>query len=763
MKLSRKFIAATTEMCDFGAHVAAPYLRREIEIEDGTVKAEMSVCGLGFYRFWLDGEELTRGLLSPYITNPDKRLDYDVYDLSGRLTPGRHVLGFQLGNGMQNCFGGYVWDFEKVPWRSAPKMAMCLELTDKDGVLTSLEADESFLCAPSPVEADDLRQGEVYDARREIPGWNLVGFDASAWHPALKAVTPTGKSRVCIANPIKPTYELKPKILGRYTLRYAHNEHVDEGVLYDFGVNAAGLCRLKVSGAAGQEIGMVFGEYINSKGEFTVDGIRFVRPEYYDMPLYIQKDVYTCKGDGVEEWMPGFTYHGFRYVLVTGITEAQATPDLLTYVVMNTELPEHGNFSCSDETLNTLQRMTRVSTLANFYHVPTDCPHREKNGWTADAALSLEQTLLNLDPENNYEEWSTHVCAALNELGGLPGIVPTHDWGYGMGPAWDQLIVLMPYFVYRYRGNTRIVKDAVPYILRYIEFLSRNRNEKGLLTEGLGDWCAPYGPHSSNAITCSIVGMDSCEKAAFLCEAIGEKPQAAFCRAIAQELKQAIRTHLIDWKEMRAEGCRPELHGSQTSQAMCIFYNVFTEEEKPAAFNVLLEEIHRDNDKLDVGVLGARVIFHVLSAFGCSDLAHKIVTDPAHPSYAYWIARGETALCEDFYPEEKEVNSRNHHFFGDISAWFIKDIGGINFNPDADDMKRCDIVPHFVSALTHAEAFHVCPEGKIEVKWKREGEEVLLNVSAPATLHGVLRFSDGYTLDGQTEIALAGGEYRLSR
>ncbi len=767
MKLSRNFISANTAMCDLRDWVAAPYLRKTVTLDRTPVKAELSVCGLGFYRFWLDGVHLTRGHMSPYISNPDDVMDYDVYDITDKFASGKHILGFQLGNGMQNCFGGYVWDFEKAAWRSAPKLAVCLTLTYEDGTTEEFEADESFVWAPSPVIYDDLRQGECYDANREIPGWNLPDFDDSTWAHAVKAECPRGKSVVCAANPIKAWTCLTPvSIKAEQKLTYAHCTQVDEGYLYDFGTNYAGIPLLRIKGEKGQKISMIFGEYIDPDGNFKVDNIRFVRKEYFDLPLYIQRDEYTCKGDGVEEWSPAFTYHGFRYCLVTGITAEQANEELLTYIVMNTKLDERGYFSCSDDTLNKLQSMIRVATLANFYHFPTDCPHREKNGWTADAALSTEHTLLNLAPENNYYEWMRHIRGAMDERGALPGIVPTGGWGFawGNGPAWDNILVTLPYFVYRYRGDKKIVEESLTALFRYVNYLTTRVDDRHLLAIGLGDWCAPYGPRSPLIFTDSVISMDICEKTAYLHEVCGMTAQADFCREVAAKFRAAVREHLIDWSSMTAIGEGTPTPGCETSQAMAIFYNIFTEEEKPAAYKVLLDKIHEQNDHLDTGVLGARVIFHVLTAFGDSDLAYKMIVDPTYPSYGVFAARGDTSLPEDFATDDRGVNSRNHHFFGDISAWFFKAICGINYNPDADDLTRADITPHFVTGLSHAEAFHECPMGKIAVKWERTDDNTIkLDVTYPAGMHGKLVF-DGWTcVCGKKETEAKSGSYVLKR
>ena len=766
MKLSRAFISATRQLNTLETRVPAPYFRKVISVPQEIVKAELSVCGLGFYRFWLNGIELTRGHMSSFVANADDVLDYDLYDLTGKLPAGKSVLGFQLGNGTQDCFGGYVWDFDKASWRSAPKLAVCLRLTAKDGTVTEIEADESFVCAPSPILSNDLRLGENYDARLEIPGWNLPEFDDSHWQPAICVEAPRGKGVVCAANPIVKTRELTPVAIRPNTeLTFEHNDRKVTGYLYDFGENCAGILRLRIQGQAGQKIGMIFGEYVKKDGTFTVDNLRFIRPEYYDMPLYIQENEYTCKGGCIETWAPSFTYHGFRYALVWGITPEQATPELLTYEVMNTHLPEKGNFHCSDEVLNKLQTMTRVATLSNFFHVHTDCPHREKNGWTADAALSAEHTLLNFDATPNYYEWMRHIRATMEPDGKLSGIVPTaNHWGNDVGPAWDQIIVALPYWVYRFTGRRDIVEETLPELWRYVNYLISITDQRGLARTGLGDWVAPFGERVPLLLTTSIISMDICEKAGFLFRELGRTTQADFCQQTANRYRSAIRRHLIDWSTYTAVGCNSETPGSQSSQAMAIYYNIFTEEEKPAAFQVLLNKIHEQNDHLDTGVLGGRVIFFVLSQFGHSDLAHKILTDPVYPSYGHWVARGETALCECFSSYDQEVSSLNHHFWGSISAWFIQDICGITLNPNANDIHHADIVPHFLRDLSHAEAYHDAPDGKIAVKWRRTGDrEIELTLTYPAGMHGKIILDKGWedSATGWSVLNAQSGTYRL--
>ncbi|MBQ9115514.1 MAG: family 78 glycoside hydrolase catalytic domain, partial [Clostridia bacterium] len=466
-----------------------------------------------------------------------------------------------------------------------------------------------------------------------------------------------------------------------------------------------------------------------------------------------------CRGEGEEVYQPTFTYHGFRYVKVSGITAEQATKNLLTYLVYHTELNSRGDFECSDTVANTLQEMTRRSILSNFHHFPTDCPQREKNGWTADAALSCEAALINFDPERNYREWMRNIRKAQREDGALPGIVPTGGWGFqwGNGPAWDCVLVYLPYFTYIYRGETEMITESADSFMAYLRYLRTRCDEKGLLHIGLGDWCHVGGisPKAPLILTDSVMSMDIANKAAMMFDAVNLHENAAFARGEAEKYRDAIRAELIDFESMLATG------SCQSSQAMCLYYGVFNESEEGTAFQRLLEMIREHDDHIDVGVLGGRVIFHVLSRFGYSDLAFKMITREDYPSYGNWIKRGATTLWEDFRPNG--VSSMNHHFWGDISAWFVKCVAGIRVNPNGGNVKEIKIAPSFVDALEHASASYTAPYGKISVSWKREGKTVGLCVDIPDSAVAFAALPDGFSFeDGMREKAIVSGEYRIT-
>ena len=736
------FICATAEYNTFEAPVPAHYFRKSFTWEgDGAAALKIAVCG--FYELYFNGQRITKGLLSPYISNPDHYIYYDVYRLQPRS--GENVIGILLGNGYQNNPGGHVWQFDTAPFRSAPKVSLCLTAGDE----LLFRSGTDFKVAPSPIRSDDYRFGEHYDANYEIPGWNEPGFDDSGWQNALEAAAPMGELREADISPIRKEAELTPVEIMP----------VEGGYIYDFGQSNAGVCRLQIKGEKGQKILLRYADWLTD-GDLDIASIWFsYKPQWERDKDIVHLDSYICKGEGLEIYEPRFTYHGFRYVKVEGIKPEQATKDLLTYQVYHTELKTMGGFSCSDPVANTLQLLTRRSIVSNFHHFPTDCPQREKNGWTADAALICETTLLNFDPERNYRQWLQNICKAQRSDGALPGIVPTTGWGFhwGNGPAWDQVLVALPYYTYKYRGDTAMIIESAHAFCAYLRYLRSRVDEKGLLHIGLGDWChvGLNKPKAPLEVTDTVIAMDIAQKIVLMCDAVEFADEADFAREEAARYRKAFRKHLIDFDTMTVLG------DCQTCQAMALHYGMFEEAEEQEAFKRLLDMIHAADDHLDVGVLGGRVLFHVLSKFGCSDLAYQMITRPDFPSYGNWLQRGATTLWEKFWPTERD--SLNHHFWGDISSWFIQSVAGLRLNPTGWIPHNVTIAPNFIEALDHASAWHETPSGKISVSWKRTEDGILLELLIPDGMQLTTTLPEGYRIKECRQASLVTSGISLSK
>lgn len=731
------FITATKEFNTFQNFIPAPYIRKSFTSDKSRIgKIEITACG--FYELFFNGKRITKGVLAPYISNTDHIVYVDKYEVE--IQKGENAIGIILGNGLQNNPGGWVWGFDKYDYRGAPKVAVTLTFGD-----VVIKSDQSFKTYPSPIRFDDYRYGEIYDANCEIEGWNLPGFDDSAWNNTLIAEAPKGEMRFCEAEPIIKDFEMQAVDIFPE----------DDGFVYDFGVNHTGICRLSVDGKKGQTIELVHSE-IMLDGKFNIEklfcDVNRIEPDIH----FAHKDVYICK-DGKQTYTPTFTYHGFRYVKVTGITAEQATKDLLTYVVIHSDIKENGGFWCSDDTVNKLQEITLRSDISNFHYFPTDCPHREKNGWTADAALSCEQMMLNFAPQNSYREWQRNICKAQNEKGALPGIVPAgigFGFEWGNGPAWDCVLVWLPYYIYMYTGKTEMIYESADTILKYLKYIESRNDEKGLIHIGLGDWCHTGrdegDPKAPLEVTDTATSLLIARRAAFLFDVIGKKDDGEYAEKLENGYKKAFREHLIDFDTMKVYG------DCQTSQALALYYGIFEENEKPKAFDYLLKLIQKENDHFDCGVIGGRIIFHLLADNGYADLAYKMITRPDFPSYAWWLSKGATTLWEAFY--EDKVKSCNHHFWGDVSAWFIKCLAGLNYNPNANDIKYLEIKPNFVSGLDFAKAWYNCPFGKIEVSWKREDGKIVLKTQIPKEITARLILPKGFNAENKI---ITSGEYTV--
>lgn len=747
MELNGSFIRATSQYTTLEEAVPAPCIRKSFLIEGEIKASHVTIAALGFYRLFINGKEVTKGPLAPYISSPDHFVCCDAYDVSELLVAGENVIAVILGNGFQNNPGGYVWDFDKLPWRGAPAVCIELKMEYMNGTKEVIGSDDTFHCAPSAIVFDDLRKGEIFDATKKHSGWNKAGYTEDGWTKAEVITPPRGELIECTSKRVKVLEERKAVKITP----------VDDGYLFDFGLNDTGVCRLSVSGTHGQEIKIYHADHLKDgkldRANITCDGTT----EH-------QLDVYICSGEEEETYIPSFTYHGFQYAWVTGLSKEQVSTDTLTYLVYHPDFITTGEFASSSTVINQLEEITLRSALSNFIHIPTDCPHREKNGWTADAALACDTVMSHFDAKENYRLWLKSLRMAQRADGALPGIAPTGEWGFGplRGPAWDCAIVTVPYVVYKFTGDLTILRENAVSMMRYLVYLYTQLDDRGLIPFGLGDYCPVDKPgpedHAAPAIyTNTVMAMDSCEKSMQIFDLLDMEGYKRFAEQLYTKLRAALREHMIDKKNMIAKG------NCQTSQAMAIYYKVFEPSENMWAMIQLLRLIHEKDDHMDIGVLGAKVIFHVLSDFGYTELALKMITRSDFPSYGHLLEEGATTLWEIFSRSKTWIGSKNHIFWGDISYWFHNRLAGINYSA-FEEKNKLHVKPAFPDELNFAKGYFCAPEGDVTVLWERKNEEIELSVTVPEALHGVIQAPDEWRFNkDQDEIALGSGKWRLYR
>ncbi len=756
--MQRAYITAGEKFCTVQEHVSAPLFKKVFNWEKKPCRLEISAAGI--YRLFLNGEDLTKGFFAPYISNPDHVVYFDEYDLSGKLKRKGNVLCVMLGNGFNNVVVG-GWQFDKAEFRSAPKFY--LSLSDGEETVFATGGEDDFLVTESAVTFDDIRGGERYDARKERAGI-FTDCNTDGFVPAkIARLQPKGEYRLRTADPVLSFEEIAPVEIFKS----------GEYHIFDFGQNNAGVCRLKIDGRKGQTVDIWHVEAL-------ADGL----PEFNTVAFetndreYVQHDQYICK-DGLQEYAPSFTYHGFRYACVKGLTDEQANKQALTYVVRHSAIRSRGQFSCNSELLNTVQEWTVRSDLSNFHCFPTDCPHREKNGWTGDVNLSAEQMMYNFDSTASFREWLHNIRATQIEDGRIACIVPTSGWKYegANGPAWDEVLVELPYQIYRFTGNKDIIEENADAIEKYFRFLFTKINENGLIRYGMTDWCETgntchYGVTTSLEIIDSLISVDSARKAACLFREIGREK-------FADELDSFADRLIVNFRKMHLTAEAKIGCPSQTALSLAILLGAYKPEELPVAYAQLREAVERADGHFKVGVIGMKYVFDALVQGDMLDLAVEMLEKEDFPSFGYMKKLGATTLWEAFLEFEEDgvknlkrilrssdipswaagLPSLNHHFFGSVSAWFYRVLAGINVVGKG----RVCISPRFPKSLTFVQACVEDGENFIKVRWEKNGDEICLTTSAKGFVGEIA--VDGYLVQGKPKISLEDGEktYRLKK
>lgn len=708
----------------------APLLRRSLHLEPKPIRsARIYVCGIGYYELSLNGMKVGDRELDPGYTHFDKRVLYTTYDVTEMLRPGENVLAAELGNGWLNIQSLAVWEFERARWRMRPRMLAELRVTYADGTQQVVPTDGTWRTNTGASAFNNLYSGEVYDARLERKGWKEIGYDDSDWRPAQVVEAPA--PLVCAQQmpPIRVVREVTPVAVHRMD---------DRTCVFDLGENITGVCRLQVQGEAGTCVTLAHGELVHGDGNLNQSNIDLYfqrekngQPQHKDPFERFQTDTYFLSGEGIETFSPRFTYHGFRYVEVRGTRPLTLTAASLTGRCMHTDVESVGSFACSDEVLNKLFAASRNSYLGNLFGIPTDCPQREKNGWTADGYMAMDYGLLNFDGITVYEKWMRDFVDNQRERGDLSGIVPSAGWGYAdwIGPVWDAALFIVPENLYRYYGDARAIEQVYAACERYLDYLA-TREKDGALTYGIGDWVFYKARTDTHFTSTAFYWLDHTLMARFaaLLGRDGTKYRAK---------AEALQTLILDrWYD---GGKHLWANGTQAAQAVGLALGLTPEADRQAVADRLAQMIRDNAHQLDFGMLGSKFVPAMLTAYGHADDAYRMITRPEAPSWANWIHRGLTTLPETWVLDKDFKDaSLNHAFLGDVSAWMMNTIAGIGYDSAQPGFGAVTIRPHFLHDLDWARGEYRTVRGLIRSEWRREDGKIFLTVTVPANVRAVL-------------------------
>ena len=456
--------------------------------------------------------------------------------------------------------------------------------------------------------------------------------------------------------------------------------------------------------------------------------------------------------------MPLFNYKGFQYVEVTSSRPVTLAAGSLTGYFMHSDVAPVGQVSSSNPTLNKIWWATNNSYLSNLFGYPTDCPQREKNGWTGDAHIASETGLYGFDGIAVYEKWLADHRDEQQPNGVLPSIIPSNGWGYewGNGPDWTSTIAIIPWNIYLFYGDTKLLADCYGNIKRYVDHIDA-LSPSGLTTWGLGDW-VPVKSKSPVELTSSVYYFADATILARAAQLLGHPADHAHYAALAQKIRAALNAKYLDR--------RTNLYGSgvQTELSVPLYWGVVPDELREKVAANLARRVAADNFHLDVGLLGTKAILSALSENGQADVAYRLAAQDTYPSWGWWMANGATTLYENWPIDAKSDISMNHIMFGEIGAWLYKGLGGIRPDPQRPGFQNVLLAPHFVAGLDHFEASHLGPYGRIRSAWQRSGAGVAYTVTVPpnSTATVTLPVAAGQAVyEGSKPLAVAGPHSRL--
>lgn len=711
---------------DFYEDDPAPLFRKEFSAASRVQRARLFITGLGYYVARLNGSPVGDHVLDPGWTVYSKRVLYDTYDVTRLLAQGRNCLGVTLGNGWYNPLPLRMWGGRNIRDSldtGRPQFLAQLHVDYIDGSSEIIATDPSWRVADGPIRKNSVYLGEAVDARLDSLGWDRAGFDDSTWRNATLAAAPVGR----LTSPTQPPIRASRRWSARSV-----SEPKPGLFIYDMGENFAGWLSLKLDVAPGTKVNIRYGELLYPDGTLNpmtsvagqIKGLRQGSQESIGGPgapsVAWQADTYVARGGG-ETYEPKFTFRGYRYVEISGVSKALP----LTSVVaasLNSDLESVAFFECSNPLLNEIQAMCRRTFLSNVFSVQSDCPHREKFGYGGDIVATSEAYIMNFDMAGFYQKTVRDWADSALQDGMFTDTAPFVGIQY-CGVVWAMAHPLLVEQLYRYYGDSLIGEEQYAAAKRWLALVEA-RYPDGIVTDGLSDH-EGLAPAPAPALVTPFyyysVGLLK-----QMASRLGRQGDVAKYERLAAKIKTTYAARFI--QETGQVG-----PGSQASQAIALYTGIVPEELQERALGLLVKDIERHGGHLTTGILGTKTMLEVLSRNGRSDLAYGIVSKRTFPSWGWMLENGATTLWEHWEFSDNTF-SHNHPMFGSVSQWFMQWLGGIQPSGESRGFDRVLISPRPPSGLDWVKSSYRSIRGTIVSNWKRESDTVRYEITVPPNI-----------------------------
>ena len=689
------------------------HLRTSFTAAKPVRRATLVATALGITDLHLNGVRVSEDFFTPGWTDYNRRVYSRVYDVTSRVKTGENVLGAVLADGWYSGYVGY--GRKRDHYGRLLRLRAQLHLEYADGTKDIVATGPSWKAAKGGTQEADFLMGEVFDAQKAPTGWDAPDFDASAWSPVV-----VGGNEV---NPVVETHPGPPvRVVSEFRAKTITSPKPGVHVL-DLGQNFAGVVRLTVAGKPGQIITLRYAERLNPDGTIYTTNLRSARTI----------DTYTCKGGGVETWVPRFTFHGYQYVEVTGL-DAPPTPETVVGLALSSDTPIAGAFECSDPMLNQLHNNIVWTQRANFIDIPTDCPQRdERLGWTGDAQIYIRTATLNSDVQAFFTKWLVDLCVDGQRADGqFPMVAPVKVAGDDGGPAWADAGVICPWTIYEVYGDRRVLERHYDAMKRFISFCEK-RCTPDLLPPAkfhcFGDWLSIKADTPKDVIYTAYFAY-STHLVARAAEVLGRKDDAAHYTQLFERIRETFNRAYVG-ADGRIKG------NTQAVYVLAIAFDLVQGEKAALAAKYLVEDIESRDNHLSTGFIGTKDLMLALAKAGRNDVAYRLLHNDTFPSWGFSIKHGATSIWErwnGWTPEQgfgdPGMNSFAHYSFGAVYQWMVENICGIHNAGDA--YRRIHIAPQPGGKLTWAKTRFDSIHGPIESNWRVADGRLTLDIAIPA-------------------------------
>jgi alpha-L-rhamnosidase len=729
----------------------APLMRHEFELAKPVVRARLHVAGLGWCVPSLNGKRVGDHVLDPPWTAFDRRILFSTHDVTGRLSPGSNCLGLALGNGWFNPLPLRMWGHRNIRdslVTGRPRVIACLVADHPDGTSTTVVTGPGWQTTGGPTTRNNVYLGEVRDARRERAGWDLAGFDDSGWTAARVTDDPLEPLRPLTMPPVRAGTPI-PALAVTTPAPGVH--------IVDFGRTFTGVPEITVRGPVETRVTLRYGEILHPDGTLNpltsvcgqikgtrkgTDGREVPVGGPGAPPVAWQQDVYITGSDEPEVFRPEFTFHGFRFMEVTGLLEPPRTADCRG-IPLHTDLDEAGSFSCSNERLNRIQEMCRRTFLANAVSVQSDCPHRERFAYGGDIVATSEAFLMNFDMAGFYAKTVRDWADGARPDGRFTDTAPFVGIDY-CGVGWAMVHPLLLEQLHQHYGIGSLLEEQVPVAIQWLETEAAGR-EDGLVTKGLGDHEALT--RAGGPVLTTPMFVDAARRVARLARLIGGEADAVRCETMADESAKAWVDAFLDSETGNVGG------GSQSELACALGFGAAPPAARPMIFKRLSEGLAApDGPRLTTGIFGTRFLLEELSRNGRSDLAFALADRSTFPSWGWMLENDATTLWEHWAGSD-DTYSHCHPMFGSISAWFFRWLAGIQPAGDAVGFDRIAIRPQVVPGLEWVTCSHRSIRGLVVSNWSvapgRSQFEIVIPPDAKALVELPARPGDALSEGGR--------------